>query len=269
MELFVCIFETSKLDQFLVSKKLADQSMTYPIGNIDRGHFLIITWIRYQWLPLTIFFKLWPTFKYWNTSKLTAFSLFSVLVMEPFIDDQAKHPRKRQMSKEKRLLANRHERERVRKMNDAYEELRSTIPNYEETGVKTKLELVQIATNYIQTLKEHLQSIINSGYNSSMNQLTYPLSLGMECNGTSKPAHRNSDYPYPPLLPVPPLPTSQLNLRHIGTHKSSSNRPHFPRSMTSPMVESHENSTHDFCGLFSSSLNDLHLDEDFLYHLQV
>ena len=53
--------------------------------------------------------------------------------MEPFIDDQAKNPRKRQMSKEKRLLANRHERERVRKMNDAYEELRSTIPNYEET----------------------------------------------------------------------------------------------------------------------------------------
>ena len=167
------------------------------------------------------------------------------------------------MSKEKRLLANRHERERVRKMNDAYEELRSTIPNYEETRVKTKLELLQIATNYIQTLKEHLQSIINRGYNSSMNQLIiYSPSLGMECNGTSKPGHRNSEYPYPPLFPVPPLPTSQLNLRHIGTHKSSSNRPHFPRSMTSPMVESHENSTHDFWGLFSSSLNDLHLDED-------
>ena len=189
--------------------------------------------------------------------------------MEPFIDDQAKNPRKRQMSKEKRLLANRHERERVRKMNDAYEELRSTIPNYKETRVKTKLELLQIATSYIQTLKEHLQSIINSGYNSSMNQLIYPPSLGMECNGTSKPGHRNSDYSYPPLFPVSPLPTSQLNLRHIGTHKSSSNRPHFPRSMTTPMVESHENSTHDFCGLFSSSLNDLHLDEDFLYHLQV
>ena len=191
--------------------------------------------------------------------------------MEPFIDDQAKNPRKRQMSKEKRLLANRHERERVRKMNDAYEELRSTIPNYEETRVKTKLELLKIATNYIQTLKEHLQSIINSGYNSrsSMNQLIYPPSLGMESNGTSKPGHRNSEYPYPPLFPVPPVPTSQLSLRQFGIHKSSSNRPHFPRSITSPMVESHENSTHDFCGLFSSSLNDLHLDEDFLYHLQV
>ena len=82
--------------------------------------------------------------------------------MEAFKDDRAKNPRKRQMSKEKRLLANRHERERVRKMNNAYEELRSTIPNYEETRVKTKLELLLIATNYIQTLKEHLQNIIKS-----------------------------------------------------------------------------------------------------------
>ena len=185
------------------------------------------------------------------------------------MDDRAKNPHKRQMSKEKRLLANRHERERVRKMNDAYEELRSTIPNYEETRDKTKLELLQIATNYIQTLKEHLQSIINSGYDSSMNQLMYPPNLGMEYNGTSKPGHRISEYPYPPLFPVDPLPTSQLNLRHIGTHKSNSNRPQFPRSMTSPLVESHENSTHDFCDLFASSLNDLHLDVDFPYHLQV
>ena len=78
--------------------------------------------------------------------------------MEAFIDDRAKNPRKRQMSKEKRLLANRHERERVRKMNNAYEELRSTIPNYEETRVKTKLELLRIATNYIQTLKNTIKA---------------------------------------------------------------------------------------------------------------
>ena len=102
--------------------------------------------------------------------------------MEPFIDDRAKNPRKRQMSKEKRLLTNRHERERVRKMNNAYEELRTAIPNYEETRVKTKLELLRIATNYIQTLKKHHQSIINSGYNCSVNPLMYPLSLGMEWN---------------------------------------------------------------------------------------
>ena len=72
--------------------------------------------------------------------------------MECFIEDQTKKPaQKRQMSREKRLLANRHERERVRRMNDAYEQLRSTIPNYEETRVKTKLELLRIATNYIQS----------------------------------------------------------------------------------------------------------------------
>ena len=175
------------------------------------------------------------------------------------------------MSKEKRLLANRHERERVRKMNDAYEELRSTIPNYEETRVKTKLELLRIAINYIQTLKEHLQNIINSGYNSSMNQLMCQPSLGMEYhdNGTSKPGHRISEYPYPPLFPVPPLPPSQLNLGHIGGHQSSSSRPPFSRSMMSPMGENPENSTHDFCSLFAGSFNDSHFDEGFLYHLQV
>ena len=191
--------------------------------------------------------------------------------MEPFIDDQAKNPRKRQMSKEKRLLANRHERERVQKMNDAYEELRSTIPNYKETRVKTKLELLQIATNYIQTLKENLQSIINSGYNSSMNQLMCQPSLGIEYhdNGTSKPGHRISEYPYPPLFPVPHLSPSQLNLGHIGSHQSSPSRPPFSRSMMSPMAESPENSTHDFCSLFAGSLNDSHFDEGFLYHLQV
>jgi len=171
--------------------------------------------------------------------------------MEAFIDDRAKNPRKRQMSKEKRLLANRHERERVRKMNNAFEELRSTIPNYEETRVKTKLELLRIAANYIQTLKKHHQSIINGGYNSSMNQLMYPLSLGMKYhdNGTSKPGHRISEYPCPPLFPVPPLPPSQLKLRHIGTHQSSSSRPQFSRSMMSPVAESPENSTHDFYSL--------------------
>ena len=187
--------------------------------------------------------------------------------MEAYIDDRAKNRRKRQMSKEKRLLANRHERERVRKMNDAYEELRSTIPNYEETRVKTKLELLRIAINYIQTL----QNIIKSGYNSSMNQLMCQPSLGMEYhdNGTSKPGHRISEYPYRPLFPVPPLPPSQLNLGHIGGHQSSSSRPPFSRSMMSPMGESPENSTHDFCSLFAGSLNDSHFDEGFLYHLQV
>ena len=171
--------------------------------------------------------------------------------MEAFIDDRAKNRRKRQMSKEKRLLANRHERERVRKMNDAYEELRSTIPNYEETRVKAKLELLRIAINYIQTLKEHLQNIIKSGYNSSMNQLMCQPSLRMEYhdNRTSKPGHRISEYPCPLFLPVLPLPSSQLNLGHIGTHQWSSSRPQFSRSMMGPMAESPENSTHDFYSL--------------------
>ena len=201
--------------------------------------------------------------------KINHFSSFSCLVMEAFIDDRAAKPRKRQMSKEKRLLANRHERKRVRKMNDAYEELRSTIPNYEETRVKTKLELLRIAVNYIQTLKEHLQNITKSGHKTSMNQLMYPPNLGMEYNGTSKPGQRISEYPYPPLFPVPPLLPSQLNLRHIDTHQSGSSRPQFSRSMMSPMAESLENSTHDFCSLFASSLNESHSNEGFLYHLQV
>ena len=40
----ICLYlRNFQIDQFIFLKKLADQSMTYPIGNIDRGHFLIIT----------------------------------------------------------------------------------------------------------------------------------------------------------------------------------------------------------------------------------
>ena len=37
MELTCLYRRNSQIDHFLVSKKLADQSMTYPIGNIDQG----------------------------------------------------------------------------------------------------------------------------------------------------------------------------------------------------------------------------------------
>ena len=37
MELTCLYRRNSQIDHFLVSKKLADQSITYPIGNIDKG----------------------------------------------------------------------------------------------------------------------------------------------------------------------------------------------------------------------------------------
>ena len=33
---------SSQIDHFLASKKLADQSMTYPIGNIDKGQSTLL-----------------------------------------------------------------------------------------------------------------------------------------------------------------------------------------------------------------------------------
>ena len=184
------------------------------------------------------------------------------------MEDGTKKPRKRQMSREKRILANRHERERVRKMNDAYEELRSSIPNYEETRVKTKLELLRIATNYIQTLKERLQSVIHDHYGSSMNSVMSPPAYGMGSSGVSKPGHRISEYPYPPSFPAPPPPPSELSPRHIAHHQTFSGGSQFPPPMTG-VPDSSDSSVQDFCSLFTSSLNDCHLEENFLYNLQV
>ena len=185
--------------------------------------------------------------------------------MEYFIEDQTKKPaRKRQMSREKRLLANRHERERVRRMNDAYEQLRSTIPNYEETRVKTKLELLQIATNYIQSLKDRLQSLSQNGYNSPINSLMHPSKYDME-NGALKSGSRLPDYPYSPQSPAQPPPLSQLSLGHFAPHQTVSIGSQFPVSLTTRP----ESSSHDFCSLFTSTVADSHAEESFLFSLQV
>ena len=191
--------------------------------------------------------------------------LFSVSAMECFIDDRTKKPaRKRKMSREKRILANRHERERVRKMNDAYEELRCTIPNYEETRVKTKLELLRIATNYIQSLKDHLQSVSQNGYNSRINTLVYPSKFDME-NGALKPGSWMHDYPYPPQSSAQPPPLSQLPLCHFAPHQAVSIGSQFPLSLTSHP----ESSSQDFCSLFTSTVADSNAEESFLFSLQV
>ena len=181
------------------------------------------------------------------------------------MEDRTKKPQKRQMSREKRILANRHERERVRKMNDAYEELRSTIPNYEETRVKTKLELLRIATNYIQSLKYHLQTAIHDGY-SSENPLMYPPAYDMEGNGAGKLDLRESDYMYLPHFPSPPTaPPSQLPLRHFAPHQTVYSGTQFPP----PMTSSSDSSSQDFFSIFTSSLSDSNSEDSFLYNLQV
>ena len=184
-------------------------------------------------------------------------SIFSA--MECFTEDRTKKPRKRQMSREKRILANRHERERVRKMNDAYEELRSTIPNYEETRVKTKLELLRIATNYIQSLKYHLQTVIRDGYSPEY-PLMYPPAYDMEGNEAGKLDLRESEYLYPPHFPP-----SQLPLRHFAPHQTVCSGSQFPP----PMTSSPDSSSQDFFSVFTSSPSDPNSEESFLYNLQV
>ena len=182
------------------------------------------------------------------------------------MEDRTKKPRKRQMSRAKRVLANRRERERVRKMNDAFEELRSTIPNYEETRVKTKLELLRIATNYIQSLKDSIQNGIHDGCNSSMNSLMYPPAYEMESNRVSKPGHRISEYLYPPQFPAPPPPAfTELTSFQFAPHQTVSHGSQF----SAPLNNASENSNQDFCSFWSNGLADSHPGESLLYNLQV
>ena len=206
---------------------------------------------------------------YWLLNfKFSAQSLIPFSAMECFTVDRMKKPRKRQMSRAKRILANRRERERVRKMNDAFEELRNTIPNYEETRVKTKLELLRIATNYIQSLKDSIQNStsIHDGYNSPMNALMYQSAFEMETNGSSKSGSRISDYPYPPQFPAPPPPAfTELTSFQFTSHQAVSHGSQLPSLLSS----SAESSPQDFCGLLSTSLVDSHSGESLLYNLQV
>ena len=183
--------------------------------------------------------------------------------MDCFSEDQLRKPRKRQMSRAKRVLANRRERDRVRKMNDAFEELRSTIPNQEETRVKTKLELLRIATNYIKTLKESIKKSpnIHDGFNSPLNGLMYPIPFDMENNEASKSGTRAPDYCYP--APLPPGFTELTSFQY-GPHQTVTHGPQFP----APMTGTAECSSADFCSLLSASLVDSHSAENFLYNLQ-
>ena len=193
-------------------------------------------------------------------------SPFSFSAMECFTEDRIKKPRKRQMSRAKRVLANRRERERVRKMNDAFEELRSAIPNYEETRVKTKLELLRIATNYIQSLKESIQNGVHDGYNSPMNPMLYPPAYDMEGSGASKSGPRISEYPYPPQFPaLPPPAFTELTSFPFAPHQAVSHGTQFPP----PLSGTPESSAHDFLSLLSTSLADSHSGESLLYNLQV
>ena len=186
--------------------------------------------------------------------------------MENFVDDRTKKPRKRQMSRAKRILANRRERERVRKMNDAYEELRSAIPNYEETRVKTKLELLRIATNYIQSLKDYIQNSVHGheGYNSAMNPPTYPPDFDTE-SSTLKSGPRISDHSFPPQSPAPPPPPYPELSNQF--HHSQQQMGQFPPSLTNGNVP--VNSNQEFCNLLATSLADSHSGDSFLYNLQV
>ena len=183
--------------------------------------------------------------------------------MDCFGEDKAKKPRKRQMSQAKRVLANRRERDRVRKMNDAFEELRSTIPSHEDTRVKTKLELLRIATNYIQSLKDHIQNTVHDNFSAPVNPLMYPPAFEVENGGAAKAGPRLGEYPFPPQLPAPPPPSfaELASFQFAAPHPSS----HGSQFSTSP-----ENTNQDFCNLFTTSLTDsTNSGDNFLYSLQV
>lgn len=184
--------------------------------------------------------------------------------MDSTMEERAKKSRKRQMSRAKRVLANRRERERVRKMNDAFEELRSTIPNYEETRVKTKLELLRIATNYIQSLKDSIQNSIRDGYNTP---LTYPPAYEMDPNGGLKSGPWISEYPNPTQLPVLPPPTfTELpSFQFPPHHQAVSSGSQF----SSPIPNSSETSAQDCYSLWSNGFADSLSGESLLYNVQV
>lgn len=188
--------------------------------------------------------------------------------MECFSEGQMRKPRKRQMSRAKRILANRRERERVQKMNDAFEELRSTIPNYEDNRVKTKLELLRIATNYIQSLKDSIKKTtgIDEGSNSPLNALMYPSPFEMENTAPYKSTPGVSDYPYPPQFPAPPPPGyTELTSFQCVPLQAFSHGPQIPTSLPG----SAESPSQEFCSLLSSSLAESHSGESLIYNLQV
>ena len=186
--------------------------------------------------------------------------------MECSKNDPSKKPRNRQMSREKRILANNHERERVRKMNDAYEELRSTIPNYEKIRVKTKLELLLIATNYIKTLKGHLHNVLQNGYNSPVNALMYHSAFDFEHGASRAVSLGITEFPCPPQYPAKPPPLSHLPLSHFVPRQTISDGSQNPVTLTN---SADSLSSQELSGLFASSLTDLYTDENFLYTLQV
>lgn len=170
------------------------------------------------------------------------------------------------MSREKRILANQHERERVRKMNDAYEELRNTIPNHEETRVKTKLELLRIATNYIKTLKDHLQSLLQNGYNPTVSALVYPSAFEMENVASGAVSRGIPDFLCPPQYPKRAPPLSHLPLCHFPPHQTVSGGAQYPVPLTS---SSNALTSQELSTLFASGLTDSNTEENFLYQLQV
>lgn len=189
--------------------------------------------------------------------------------MESFSGDQLKTPRKRQMSRAKRILANRRERERVRKMNAAFEELRNTIPNHDEIRVKTKLELLRIATNYIQTLKDTIKKNpnIHDGYSPPCNALMYASPLEMESREcSSQSGSCISDLPCPSQFsaPLPPGYTELTNFQFVP-NQTTLQSSQYPATLTC----STENATGDFCSLLSASLAESHSAVGLLSNLQV
>lgn len=67
-------------------------------------------------------------------------------------------PRRRTSQKNKpvikRLLANKCERERVRKINEAFEVLKTHIPYCDAGRIRTKLDVLKFAIDYIQILSK-------------------------------------------------------------------------------------------------------------------
>lgn len=67
-------------------------------------------------------------------------------------------PRRRTNQKNKpvikRLLANKCERERVRKINEAFEVLKTHIPYCDSGRIRTKLDVLKFAIDYIQILSK-------------------------------------------------------------------------------------------------------------------
>lgn len=80
---------------------------------------------------------------------------FSSLNIQINCCNHATHPEK--IQSHKRIMANARERRRMKRLNDAFDELRRILPSINESKQLSKYETLQMAKEYIMALSELLQ----------------------------------------------------------------------------------------------------------------